>query len=459
MVARAQERCLRCRCGRGVQASQQAVDEQASPRRQGRIGREGGHAIAVGLAQAEQETLQVMALVLGQDWRRQRLQAEQPGQGGGGHGDGLQGKRQFEGFDALAGDPFQGHGTMLEGRLQRGWVHRVAGHRVDCQLLAVQIVPVKRSETVARQHSLAEPRRQYGLATARADRHLVLWRDAQAPGVVGMDLDEGAGLQLVQAGYLAGLGQRVPLVLDAAGVEHEGEGIVGQLRRRQPGAGEEPRLAGGRRKHRRLWGVWRDIAQRAASVLAPRRAWPLPRALVQVAIVDAAQVVTGVRIVEAADLIEHRFGVGVVEGVRITHGTGDARDQAPVLEAFAGRLDGAGHQGQVTLAVDHHPLALGPQCRRQQDVGVAVGLGVEEGVLADHQLCLAQAVDHLLAVGDAGHRVAADDPTGFYLPLLELLEQRHGAFAPFTAQGAGGQLPLRFDEGAVGRHLRRTLAR
>ena len=62
-----------------------------------------------------------------------------------------------------------------------------------------------------------------------------------------VDLDERAGVELVELGDLAGLGQRVPLVLQPAGVEDERVGVVGQLGGRQVRAGEEdgPAARGG----------------------------------------------------------------------------------------------------------------------------------------------------------------------------------------------------------------------
>lgn len=82
-------------------------------------------------------------------------------------------------------------------------------------------------------------------ATARANGYLVLFGNAQPRSVFRMNFDEGAGRQFVQRRHLAGLGQGVPLVLHAAGIEHNGVVVIRQLRRGQPGPGEEARLAAG----------------------------------------------------------------------------------------------------------------------------------------------------------------------------------------------------------------------
>ncbi len=189
-------------------------------------------------------------------------------------------------------------------------------------------------------------------------------------------------------------------------------------------------------------------------LLAARCTRPLARLCTQFGIADTAQVITGNRVVEAAYFLIHRFGIGVVEGVGIAHGTCHAGNDLPVRQTLPGGLDSAWHQGEVALAVDHHTLAFGPQRGRQQDVGVTVGFGVEEGVLGNDQLGLAQAVDHLLAVGDTGHRVAADNPAGFHFTGFHLPEQRHRTLAALAAQAAGWKLPLSFDECAVIFHQR-----
>ncbi|MNG93136.1 hypothetical protein D3C79_520930 [compost metagenome] len=455
------------------QTCQQAIDEQPSAGSQRRTCRQAWHTFGAGLVQAQQKTVQVMSLILGQHRGGQVVQAEQTGQGGGRHAGRLRevsGGAKIEGVDSLAGNPFQGHGAVLEGRLQRQRIDGIAGHRVDRQLLADHIVPVERRETVAWHHPVSDARGQQRLATARANGHLVFVADAQACGVLGVQFDEGARLQAVQCGHLAGLGQGVPLVLHAAGIEHHGKRIVGQFRGRQPGPGEEPRLAAGGRKgqcgtftrrvvQQVLAAAIVVVAQRAAGVFTAGRAGPLVRLLAQFGIADAAQIVACGRVPETPDFFVHGFGIGVVESVGIAHGAGHAGDDLPVRQALAGRFDGARHEGQVALAVDHHALAFCPQRRGQKDIGVAIGFGVEEGVLGDHQFGLAQAVDHLLTVGDTGHRVAADDPAGFHVAGLHLLEQCHGALAPCLAQTARGQVPLGFDERSVSLDQRRTLTR
>ena len=76
-----------------------------------------------------------------------------------------------------------------------------------------------------------------------------------------------------------------------------------------------------------------------------------------------------------------------------------------------------------------------------------------------HATCLGfltavNVANSLLAVGDTGYRVAADDPAGFHFTGFHLPEQRHRTLAPLAAQAAGWQLPLSFDERAVVVHQR-----
>jgi len=285
-----------------------------------------------------------------------------------------------------------------------------------------------------------------------------------------MDFNEGPRLQPVQRRHLAGLGQGVPLMLHAAGIEHQRVVGVGQFGRRQPGPGEEARLAAGggecqgrrialRIAQQRLAAAVVEVTQRAAVIFATRCTGPLPWAVAQLLIADAAQVIAGCRVPETPNLFVYRLGIRVIEGLGVAHGAGDPGNDLPVRQALAGRLNCLRHQRQVAFAIDHHALAFGPQRGGQEDIGVAVGFGVEKSVLGDYQLGLAQAVDHLLPVGDAGHRIAADHPAGFHLAGLHLLEQRDRALTAFAAQAARLQAPLLLDEGAVRRHQRRTLAR
>lgn len=187
---------------------------------------------------------------------------------------------QFKGIDTLAGNPLQGHGAVLECGLQRQRVERIAGHGIDGQLLTDQVVPVKRRKAVARHDPVADTRREHGLPTPRANGHLVFLGNAQTAGIFRVDFNERAGLQLVQRRYLAGLGQGVPVVLHAAGVEHQGVGVIRQLSGGQPGPGEEACLATGRGEgdgrplplvieQQRLAAAIVQVTQRAAVLLAP----------------------------------------------------------------------------------------------------------------------------------------------------------------------------------------------
>ena len=161
-------------------------------------------------------------------------------------------------------------------------------------------------------------------------------------------------------------------MLHTAGIQHHGVVVIRQLRCRQPRPGEEAGFAtGGREGQRRalalgivqqhLAAAVIQVAQRAAVAVTARRARPLARLPTQFGITDAAQIVPGGRVMEATDFLVHRFGIGVIEGVGITHGASHAGNDLPVRQALPWRLDGARHQGKVALAVDHHALAFGPQ--------------------------------------------------------------------------------------------------
>ncbi|MCY1419260.1 hypothetical protein D9M71_348440 [compost metagenome] len=160
-----------CRDGRscrlGEQPGQQTVDKQTTAGSQRRTGRQAGYALGAGLVQTQQETLQVMTLFFGQHRNRLGVQAKQTGQGGGRHADRLySGSVQIKGVDALACDPLQGYGAVFEGWLQRQRVDRIAGRGIDRQLLADQVIPVKRRKAVARHDPVTDARRQHGVPPA-----------------------------------------------------------------------------------------------------------------------------------------------------------------------------------------------------------------------------------------------------------------------------------------------------
>ncbi|MND65826.1 hypothetical protein D3C80_572100 [compost metagenome] len=115
------------------------------------------------------------------------------------------------------------------------------------------------------------------------------------------------------------------------------------------------------------------------------------------------------------------------------------------------------HQRQVALGVDHHPFGFGPKGTGQKDVGVAIGLGVKEGILSDDQLGSLQAFNHFLAVRNGCDRVGADDPAGLDLTRAHLLEHRHGATADFPGQAVARDAPQVLDEHPIGLDQHRTL--
>ena len=284
-----------------------------------------------------------------------------------------------------------------------------------------------------------------------------------------MYLDEGRRIEAIQRGDLAGLGERMPLVLQTPGVEHEGVIGIGQFRRVQVRASEELRLAAGGREVERggfpcliqaqgLAAAVVAIADRLARIALRAGAGPLQRRLAQPGMAGAAEVIAGLGVVELPDLVEHLGGRGVGEVFAIAQGAGHVGDDLPVGAGRAGRGDGLGGQGQVALGVDHHPVGLGPERAGQEDVGVAVGLGVEKGVLGDHQFGGLQPADDRLAIGHAGHRVGADDPAGLHGAGGQVLEQGDGALAQARVQGAFRNPPGAFDEGAVGGGQQAALA-
>nr|GFD54866.1 hypothetical protein [Tanacetum cinerariifolium] len=95
----------------------------------------------------------------------------------------------------------------------------------------------------------------------------------------------------------------------------------------------------------------------------------------------------------------------------------------------------------------------------QENVRVAIGFGVEKRVLRDHQLGLLQCLDHRRSIGDAGHRVGADDPAGLDVPVTHLFEQVDGATPECLIQTAARNRPQVFDKTAIRLNQYRPLTR
>ncbi len=202
---------------------------------------------------------------------------------------------------------------------------------------AVLVVPVERRETVSLTHPFGNRCGQHRASTARHELDGLAVDDAHGRRVGWVDLDERPVVEVVQPGHLAGLGHGVPLMLQPAGVEHQREVVVGQLARVHVRAGVERRSPGrrGERQHAIV-----DVPDRVARI-APGRAWPLDRRLSQSRIAHPAQVVTGLRVREAANLVENLFAGGEVEMLTEPHVRGDLADQLPVRTRMACGRDGS----------------------------------------------------------------------------------------------------------------------
>ena len=152
---------------------------------------------------------------------------------------------------------------------------------------------------------------------------------------------------------------------------------------------------------------------------------------------------------ESAELVEDLLGAGVVEGVRVSHLRRDAGDQLPVGDGGAGGGQGGFEEGEIALGVHHHARRLAPQRRRQHDIGVRVGLGLEKRVLGDDELGGFQRTQHRRPIRHRRNGIRADYPRRADLAVGHSLVHVDGAAAYVGADGAGGQSPDVLDEGAV----------
>ncbi len=290
---------------------------------------------------------------------------------------------------------------------------------------------------------------------------MIAFRDPQGVGVLGVDLHERTGVEPVELGDLAGLGHRVPLVLQAAGVEDERIVVVGEFRSREVRAGEELRTpARGREGQPRARTVLAlqqgladtvvEIADRVAVRSVDGRCRPLDRCGAQPLVGHATQVPSRPGIPRPLELLEHLLGTVVRERVGEAHRAGDPGDQLPVGQCLLRGVDDALHEREVPLGVDHDAVGLRPQRRGQHDVGVGVGLGLGEHVLCDDEFGGLQAGDDGPAVGDRGDGVGADDPARLDVAGGHPLEHLDRAASDLGTQGTLGDPPQVLDEGALG---------
>ncbi len=206
-------------------------------------------------------------------------------------------------------------------------------------------------EAVPGQHPVGDDGRQHGPAAPRCDLHPVAVDDRQSLCIIGVDLDERPGIQFGEFLDLPGLGEGVPLVLHASGVQDEGVVVVRHLRGGHVRAREEAGAAvGGREGQPRTGSVLahhRDPARPVVEIAdgVPglgrfRWARPLHRPFPQAVVGHAAQVVSGLRVRESGDLLEDLLGTRIVERVAETHLLRDPRDDLPVGQRLADGCDG-----------------------------------------------------------------------------------------------------------------------
>ena len=160
------------------------------------------------------------------------------------------------------------------------------------------------------------------------------------------------------------------------------------------------------------------------------------RTLAQFRVVHAAQIVTGLWIPRLADFVEHFAGVRIVEIFSETQPLRDLRDDLPVGARFAGRRDGARHEGDVALGIHHRALGLGPERAGQQNVRVARGLRRMKRVLHDDQFRALQTGDDAAAVRHRGDGIGADDPNRLDFARLQFLKS-----ATASSPGCGEMVP------------------
>ena len=192
---------------------------------------------------------------------------------------------------------------------------------------------MERGEAVAGLHPVgdAPPAARRGRAARRPrPGRRRRWRARAASS--GWISTNGAGVEPVEPGDLAGLRHRVPLVRQAPGVERERVVVVGQLGARAVRPGwNTARPVGGGEAHAAAPSARRCGSGSGCGPDRPGAAGHCTGLVAQALVRDAARgrsPVAGLR--TAPDLVEDLLGRGVREGVGEAHLAGDAGDQLPV---------------------------------------------------------------------------------------------------------------------------------
>ncbi len=131
-------------------------------------------------------------------------------------------------------------------------------------------------------------------------------------------------------------------------------------------------------------------------------------------------------------LLEQRFGTLEREqarraGTQVTfQPSSKIASDRPVRAGFAGRRHGATYMADAALGVGHRAFLLAPARGRQQKVGVAAGLGGEEGFLHHDEGAGGQGLMDFLLVRQRLRRVGTGDPQRLDLACTHRLEQPNG---------------------------------
>ena len=161
--------------------------------------------------------------------------------------------------------------------------------------------------------------------------------------------------------------------------------------------------------------------------------------------------------------LEQRFAVGEIEQAgqagaeQSFQATGEVAGDRPVGPRLFGRWHGAADMADAALGVGHRAFLLAPAGGGQQQVGVAAGLGGEEGLLNDNEGAGGQGLVHLVLVRQRLRRVGAGDPQRLDAAVVHRIEQLDGGQPRRLRQGVDA--PVGGDFGAVFGIARLAVAR
>ena len=314
---------------------------------------------------------------------------------------------------------------MLEFRFAGNWIHHRIDQGIHPAIAGKHIVPVHWHEHRTRTLVAGEARARQHPSPRGFEMHQTPIGNPQHCGIARMKLGIGFSEMGRQARRATGTGHGVPLVADAAGVEHQW--VVG-IRRMNGRAITHRHQAG-----TRIGGVEAPIGEHAVGA-GPRRAYR-PAYRIQRFIRRAVHISESgeVEVPRACILKGRQPRVlakniprpGIVEAGAEPHAARHLLDHPPIRLGFPRCVQKGALARDAAFGIGYRAFALTPGRGWQHHMPQGGGIGLAH-VRDHHQRTAPQGVLDSVGVRQAHHRIGGHDPQRLDAPLTHRLEQFHG---------------------------------